>query len=67
MDTIEAIFIDTFIEKHELTAEWDDAQGSWGSRDLHGVFNGVVGKVRHLYYDNFDFYSFISLGWIFYM
>ena len=49
MDTIEAIFIDTFLEKHKLTAEWDDAQGSWGSRDLNGMFNGVVGKVGHVF------------------
>ena len=58
MDTIEAIFIDTFLDKHKLTAEWDDAQGSWGSRDLNGMFNGVVGKVIHVYLTILYFFVF---------
>ena len=58
MDTIEAIVIDTFLEKHKLTAEWDDAQGSWGSRDLNGMFNGVVGKVIHVYLTILYFFVF---------
>ena len=46
MDTIEAILIQTFLEKHNLSATWDDAGGSWGSRGQNGSFNGVVGKVQ---------------------
>ena len=46
METIEAILIETFLEKHNLSATWDDAGGSWGSRGQNGTFNGVVGKVE---------------------
>ena len=46
MDTIEAILIQAFLEKQTLSATWDDAGGSWGSRGQNGSFNGVVGKVE---------------------
>ena len=49
MDTIEAILIQTFLEKHNLSATWDDAGGRWGSRGENGSFNGVVGKVKQIY------------------
>ena len=47
MDTMEAVHVDTFLEKHGLVAEWHDAKGTWGSQDLNGTWNGVVGKVGY--------------------
>ena len=47
MDTMEAVHVDTFLEKHGLVAEWHDAKGSWGSQDLNGTWSGVVGKVGY--------------------
>ena len=47
MDTLEAVYVDTFLEKHGLVPEWHDAKMSWGSRDLNGTWNGVVGKVGY--------------------
>ena len=47
MDTIETVYVQTFLEKHGLVAEWHDANRTWGSKDLNGTWNGVVGKVGY--------------------
>ena len=44
--SIEGIFLKTFIEKYELSHEWNDAGNSWGPFDKEtGRFGGVVGLV----------------------
>jgi hypothetical protein len=46
IDTIEGIYMRTFIEKYELSIEWNDAGQSWGpiSKET-GLWGGVVGLV----------------------
>ena len=61
MDALEAIIVDTFLEKHDLQPVWVHADGAWGSKDENGVFNGVVGKVSNL----FRVISYFKcLGWL---
>ena len=44
--SIEGIFLKTFIEKYELSHEWNDAGFSWGPVDKEtGQFGGVLGMV----------------------
>ena len=45
MNSLESVFIQTFIEKYNLKPEWKNAGGSWGSKDANGTFSGVVGMV----------------------
>ena len=47
IDTVEGVFVDTFLEKNGLVAEWHDANFSWGSKDPNGTWNGVVGMVGY--------------------
>ena len=47
MDTLEGVFIETFLEKHGLLATWYNAKLIWGVRDLNGTWNGVVGRVGY--------------------
>ena len=47
IDSIEGLHVETFLEKHGLVADWQDAEGTWGSKDINGIWNGVVGKVGY--------------------
>ena len=47
IDSIEGLHVETFLEKHGLVADWQDAKGTWGSKDINGTWNGVVGKVGY--------------------
>ena len=44
-DEIEGNAIVTFIEKYNLTTEWQYENFKWGNQDENGTFNGVVGRV----------------------
>ena len=53
--SIEGIFLKTFIEKYELSHEWNDAGYSWGPFDKEiGKFGGVLGLVSEKYWDMFQ-------------
>ena len=45
IDTIEGNAIKTFLDKHNLTAEWKYENFKWGNKDENGTFNGVIGRV----------------------
>ena len=45
-DSIEGLAIKTFIEKYNLSVEWINEGGFWGSKDENGTFNGVIGRVK---------------------
>jgi hypothetical protein len=46
IDSIEGLYIKTFIEKYGLSIEWNDAGWSWGPYNKEtGIFGGVVGLV----------------------
>ena len=47
IDTLEEVFISTFLEKHRLGVAWYHAGQTWGSRDSNGSWNGVVGMVGY--------------------
>ena len=44
-NSIEGLAIETFIEKYNLSVQWIEEGGLWGSKDEKGTFNGVVGRV----------------------
>ena len=49
VNTIEGVVLKTYIDKHNLSVDWINEQGLWGSKDENGTFNGVVGRVRENY------------------
>ena len=44
-NSIEGLTIQTFIEKYNLSVQWIEEGGFWGSKDENGTFNGVIGRV----------------------
>ena len=44
-NSIEGLAVETFIEKYNLSVEWIEEGGLWGSKDENGTFNGVIGRV----------------------
>ena len=44
-NSIEGLAIKTFIEKYNLSVQWIEEGGFWGSKDENGTFNGVIGRV----------------------
>ena len=44
-NSIEGLAIQTFIEKYNLSVQWIEEGGLWGSKDENGTFNGVIGRV----------------------
>ena len=44
-NSIEGLAIETFIEKYNLSVQWIEEGGLWGSKDENGTFNGVIGRV----------------------
>ena len=44
--TIEGTAIESYLDKYNLSVQWIDEGGYWGSRDENGTFNGVIGRVR---------------------
>ena len=50
IDSIEGIFAQTFVEKYQLSLEWNDAGWSWGAISKEtGLWGDVVGMVRKMY------------------
>ena len=46
LKSIEGLYLKTFIEKYELSIEWNDAGWSWGAVNKEtGLWGGVVGLV----------------------
>ena len=44
-NSIEGLAVKTFIEKYNLSVQWIEEGGFWGSKDDTGTFNGVIGRV----------------------
>ena len=47
MNTLEGVFVETFLEKYGLMATWYNAELNWGVKDPNGTWNGVVGRVGY--------------------
>ena len=56
VNTIEGVVLQTYIDKHNLSVDWIDEQGLWGSKNENGTFNGVVGRVRKIMTDQKHLY-----------
>ena len=56
VNTIEGVVLKTYIDKHNLSVDWIDEQGLWGSKNENGTFNGVVGRVRKIMTDQKHLY-----------
>ena len=43
--SLEAIYIESLLEKYKLSPVWQWGDNKWGSKYPNGTFNGVVGMV----------------------
>ena len=64
VNTIEGVVLKTYIDKHNLSVDWIDEQGLWGSKNENGTFNGVVGRVRKIMINSETFLLMIRLGMV---
>ena len=64
VNTIEGVVLKTYIDKHNLSVDWIDEQGLWGSKNENGTFNGVVGRVRKTMINSKTFVFMIRLGMV---
>ena len=44
-NSIEGVLLQSYIDRYNLSIDWIDEDGYWGSADENGTFNGVVGRV----------------------
>ena len=60
--TLESPFLQTFIERFSLSPLFFFAQQTWGSRNkTSGIWNGVVGLVRHLIFSLYSYKPILRL------
>ena len=64
VNTIEGVVLQTYIDKHNLSVDWIDEQGLWGSKNENGTFNGVVGRVRKIMINSETFVLMKRLGMV---